>query len=469
MSYSRNSSQYERMADTPVPRLVTRLAIPSIITMLVNNLYNLVDTAFVGRLGTSASGAVGVVFGFMSIIQAFGFMMGQGSGSIVSRAFGRKDPETSNLYATAGFFGSFALGLLITVTGFVFLDAIVMFLGSTETIAPFAKTYITYILIAAPFMCSSLTLNNLLRYEGKAFLGMIGLMSGAVLNMIGDPILMFGFGLGIAGAGISTAVSQFIAWGVLLYMFLSGRTESRLSMARLKQAGPAVYWSIMSTGFPSLIRQLLHSLNAVLLNLHCAPYGDAAVAAMSIVSRIIFFTFSTAVGIAQGFQPVSAFNYGAGKYSRVRKGYAFSMAASVGVMIVGCTLILIFSKNLIGLFRDDPAVIEVGTRALRLQAGAYMLLPLSMITEMLFQSTGRRMEASFLSALRSGLLFIPAILILSKLRGLAWIQEAQPLALVLCVPIALLFALRFFRRLPKEDMPVQNTPPCGQPQNNPDR
>lgn len=456
-------SQYEKMTKTPISRLIVTLSIPSIISMLVNNIYNLVDTAFVGQLGTSASGAVGIVFGFMAIIQAFGFMFGQGAGSLLSRSLGNRDKESASLYASLGFFSSMACGFAVTAIGFWKLEEIVMLLGSTETIAPYAKTYITYILIAAPFMSSSLTLNNFLRYEGKAFLGMIGLMTGAVLNMAGDPILMFGMGMGIEGAGISTAVSQIISWCILLFMFLSGKTESKLSIRKIANGGVesapsagslgtlAQIGNIMATGFPSLLRQGLNSIATVLLNSHCRIYGDAAVAGMSIVSRIVFFAFSIALGIGQGFQPVSAFNYGAKRYSRIRKGYLFTAAAAESIICVACLILIPCSGHLIGIFRNDPAVIEVGTRALRLQALAHLFLPVCMVTEMLFQSTGKRFGASLLSALRSGLLFIPLLLILSQVRGLAGIQEAQPLSIVLSFPPTVLFAIWFFRRLPKDD------------------
>ncbi len=451
MKQTTKYTQYEKMTGTPIPRLITTLAVPSIISMLVNNIYNLVDTAFVGKLGTSASGAVGIVFGFMAIIQAFGFMFGQGSGSLLSRALGRQDKELASVHASAGFFGSMLCGIMITLIGFLFLDDIVVLLGSTDTIAPYAKTYISYILIAAPFMSGSLTLNNILRYEGKAALGMVGLMSGAVLNMVGDPILMFTLHMGIAGAGLSTAVSQVISWLILVFMFLSGRTETELRLTKMLHTSPATYGNIMATGFPSLLRQGLNSLTTVLLNSQCAVYGDAAVAGMSIVSRIIFFAFSIAIGIGQGFQPVSAFNYGAGRYSRIRKGFWFTMLASEGIIIIGCVLLNVFSDSLIALFRNDPAVIRVGARALQLQALANLLLPACMTTEMLLQSTGERLGASFISALRNGLVFIPVLLALSHFRGLAGIQEAQPLSLVLSMPLVIAFAIHFFHKIPQKD------------------
>ena len=451
MSKTAKKSQYEKMTETPISKLVVTLSIPTIASMLVTNIYNLVDTAFVGRLGTSASGAVGIVFGFMSIIQAFGFMFGQGSGSILSRALGSQDKESATIHASVGFVGSFMCGLIISLFGFLLLDDIVMFLGSTLTIAPYAKTYISFILAAAPFMCSSFTLNNLLRYEGKASLGMIGLMFGAVLNMVGDPILMFGLGMGIAGAGLSTALSQIVSWSILLFMFLGGHTESKINLIKAFQAGPAVVGNIMATGFPSLLRQGLNSLTTVLLNSRCGVYGDAAVAAMSIVSRIVFFTFSIALGVGQGFQPVSAYNYGARKYSRIREGYRFTAILAEGIILVGVTILIVFASPLIRLMRDDPEVIEIGTRALRLQALSNLFLPPCMVTEMLYQSTGHRAGATMLSALRSGLLFIPSLLILSSLRGLAGIQEAQPLSVVLSFPFTVMFAVLFFRKLPKAD------------------
>ena len=441
----------DRLTDMPVSGLVLRLAIPSIITMMVSNLYNIVDTAFVGRLGTSASGAVGIVFGFMAIIQAFGFMFGQGGGSILSRALGARNKEKASLHVSAGFFSSMLCGLLIAIIGFIWLDPIVMFLGSTPTIAPYAKTYIAFILVAAPFMCSSFTLNNFLRYEGKAKLGMLGMMTGAVLNMAMDPIFMFVLDMGIAGAGLATAISQLIGWTILVSMFRQGKTESVLSVRKALQVTPAIVGNIAATGFPSLLRQGLHSLTTVVLNAQCAIFGDAAVAAMSIVSRLTFFTFSFALGVGQGFQPVSAYNYGAKRYSRIRQSYRFTIMAAESIIVVGVIILIVFAPELVRLLRNDTAVVMIGKRALRLQALAYLLLPPCMVTEMLMQSTGYRLGASLLSAFRSGLLFIPSILLLAHFRGLAGIQEAQPLALILSAPITLPFALFFFRRLPKED------------------
>lgn len=444
-------AQYRKMTRTPIPRLVVRLSIPAVVSMLVTAIYNMVDTAFVGRLGNSASGAVGVVFGMMSIIQAVSFMFGQGSGAVASRKLGERDREAASVFASTGFFWAFGAGLVIEGVSFLFLDRLVLLLGSTPTIAPYAKDYIRWILIAAPFMASSLVLNNVLRYEGKAVLGMVGLITGSVLNIAGDAVFMFGLHMGVSGAGLATGVSQIISFSILLSMFLRGKTQCRLSLRRVscrwRQVG-----EIIATGLPSLLRQGLTSLGTVLLNSQAGVYGDAAIAAMSIVSRIIMFIFSVGLGVGQGFQPISAFNYGARKYRRVRQAYRFTLLLSQSVLTLFALGVLLRSGSLIRWFRDSGEVIAIGTRALRLQTVGVLFLPFSMVTEMQLQSTGQKLAASLMSALRSGLYFIPSLLLLSRLRGLAGIQEAQPLAYVLSFVTAIFFAAGFFRRLPGEDV-----------------
>lgn len=447
---TKSVSQYEKMTQTPVPALVVQLSIPTIISMLVTNIYNMVDTAFVGQLGNSASGAVGIVFGFMAILQAFGFMFGQGSGNIISRKLGMQDEESASVLASTGFFLAMFSGVVIGIVGFICLNPLVMLLGSTETIAPYAETYISCILAAAPFVVSSFVMNNILRYEGKAILGMIGLLTGGVLNICGDAVFMFGFHMGIFGAGLSTALSQIVSFCILLSMFLTGKTQSRLSVRRVS-LDIRLLLDVVETGLPSMLRQGLTSFTTVLLNGQARIYGDVAIAAMSIVSRIIMFVFSFVIGIGQGFQPVSGFNYGAKKYSRVRKAFRFTVLFSEILLIIVTIAVMLCSNNLIQLFRDDAQVIEIGTRALRLQSIALLFLPVSMVTEMQLQSTGQKFSASLLSSLRSGIFFIPALLLLSKYRGLAGIQEAQPLAFVLSFFISLFFIVWFFRKLPKED------------------
>ena len=450
MRDSGTMSRYEKMTGQPVVRLIAALSVPTILSMLVSSIYNLVDTAFVGRLGTSQSAAIGVVFGFMALIQAVGFMFGMGSGSISARLLGARDPEAASRVASTGILCSFGTGVMISAAAAVFMDSIVRLLGSTPTIAPYAKQYLTYILIAAPAMTGSYTLNNLLRFEGKASLGMVGMMTGAVLNIALDPVLMFALDMGIAGAAAATAFSQVVSFMILLSMYLRGKTAVRISLKKA-DLKPRMVGDIMTTGLPSLLRQVLNSLATILLNSSAGPYGDEAVAAMSIVSRVSFFVFALALGIGQGFQPVAAFNYGAKKYARLRRAFWVTVVMAETILAVTALAGSLISDHLIALFRDDPQVIVIGTRALRLQFFTLLFLPFTMAAEMLYQSTGHRAGASLMSAARSGLFFIPALLILSRVRGLAGIQEAQPLAYVLAFPLSLYFVLRFLRRIPAED------------------
>ena len=447
------STQYDKMLNMPVPQLIVSLSIPTVISMMVSNLYNVVDTAFVGRLGTSASGAVGIVFGFMSILQALGFTFGQGSGSIISRRLGDKDTTKASKIASTAFALSFMLAVVAALICYVFLDPIIMGLGSTVTIAPYARTYITFILATAPFMVSSFTINNILRYEGKAFYGMIGLLSGAVLNILGDMLFMFVLDMGIAGAGLSTAISQVVGFGILLIPFFRGQTQCKLSLGNVAFDFDDIA-DIIATGLPSLLRQGLGSITTIILNTEAAVYGDAAVAGMSIVSRLFFFIFSIAIGVGQGFQPVCGFSYGAKRYDRLKEGFRFSVCLGEALMIVLGTILFIKAPFFITLLRDDPEVLNVAARALRLQCVAVLFLPLCMNTEMLMQCTGQKLVASTLSALRNGVIFIPLLLILAKTRGLAGIQEAQPLSYVVAFAPGVFFARRFFSKLSDDIKPA---------------
>lgn len=439
-------AQFERMTTEPVGKLLFMLSVPTIISMMVTNIYNLVDTAFVGTLGTSESGATGIVFGYMAILQAVAFMCGQGAGSIMSRKLGAKELEQATQYSSTGFFLSFALGLIMAVLSFVFMKPLLYLLGSTQTIAPYAGTYIFYILLSAPFFTSSLTMNNLLRYEGKAKFGTIGLMIGAVINIFGDMVLMFGLHLGIAGAGISTAVSQVISFSILLSMFLRRKTQTKISVKYVARDFKTV-WNIIGTGFPSLLRQTLNSVATMLLNRTAGVYGDEAVAAMSIVSRISFFPMAVAIGIGQGFQPISSFNYGANRKKRVRKAFWTAFAGEECVLIFISVPIYIFAGTLVQQLRDDPLVIELGIRALRLMCVGQLFVPLTMMVEMGFQSIGEKLLASFGSCLRSGLLFIPTLLILTNIRGISGVQEAQPLSFVFTFIVCLFLCRIYLKRV----------------------
>lgn len=435
------------MTETPVSRLIVSLGIPTTISMLVTSFYNMADTFFVGRIDTSASGAVGVVFGLMAIIQAFGFMFGHGAGSIIARKLGQRKQEDASVTASTSFACSLIAGLMIMVFGLLFVDPLMRLLGSTETILPYSRTYGTYILIAAPIMTGSCVLNNILRYEGRAMFAMVGLTTGGMLNIFGDWLLMTKFSMGMDGAGISTACSQCVSFFLLFYMFLSGKTQSKLSVRKCSWKINAIM-NIVKTGFPSMMRQGLSSISTMILNGYAGAYTDAAVAAMSIVNRICFFIFAVGLGLGQGFQPVCAFNYGAKKYARVKKSFWFTVMAGEVMLGAFAVVGMFMSSELIGLFRDDPAVIEIGTFALRVQFISLFFIPLTVCGNMMFQSVGANGRATFLSALRSGLCFIPFLIVLTALFDLTGIQVSQAVADVATFVLTVPFVMSFFRKMP---------------------
>ena len=447
---SKEQQQYRKLVMTPVEKLIPRLAVPTIFSMMITMIYNLVDAYFVGKLGTSASAAIGVVLGVQSIFQAFGFMMGHGAGSQISVRLGEGDRDAADRLFSTAFFHALVISVIVGVLGLIGLEPLMRLMGSTDTILPFSKNYGFYILISGPALVGSCVLNNVMRYEGRAVLAMFGLVTGGVLNMIGDPILMFGLGLGIDGAGLSTAISQYISFGILLYMVFSKRTISRLSL-RYRSNDPDVTLSIIRVGFPSLIRQMLNSLATITLN-HCAmPYGDAAIAAMAIVGRIVMFIGSAMIGLGQGFQPVSAYNYGARKFKRLRDSFYFTVKAGMAVLGILAIFGFMFPGPVVQLFRDDPRVVEIGSRALRFQCIAVVMQPFSVTANMMFQSIGRSKEASFMAMLRSGLYYIPSLLILPLFLGLTGIECAQMVSDILTTLTCIPFVVRFMRETPEED------------------
>ena len=431
----------------PVSRVIPKMAIPTIISMLITNIYNMADTFFVSQIGTSASGAVGVIFSAMAIIQAIAFTIGMGSGTNVSQALGAGDEERAKRFVSTGFFTAFLVGVAIAVLGLSNIDWLVRFLGATETIAPYAKDYATYIFYAAPFMMCSFVMNNLLRFEGLAAYAMVGITTGGILNMLLDPILIFGLGLDTAGAAIATAISQLVSFTILLLMTQLRPDAISVDPRRFKP-GLKIYGRILYNGFPSLGRQGIASVSTILLNTTAGAYGDAAIAAMSIVSRFVLFINSSVIGFGQGFQPVCGFCYGAGKYSRVREAFWFCVKVTTGILLVLCAISLILSRPIVTVFRrDDPLVISIGTLALRLQLCTLPLWGFITMSNMFTQSIGYGVRATLISISRQGIFLIPALLILPRLLGLLGIQCAAPVSDVCAFVMSLLIVRSILRQL----------------------
>lgn len=449
ISMNQSEVQFQKMTRTPVTRLVFSMSVPTVISMLVSNIYNLADTYFVSSIGTSASGAVGIVFALMAIIQAFGFMVGHGAGSLVSLSLGAKDIDRAKRIASSAFFAALGFGTVIAVLGEIFITPLMYLLGSTDTILPYARDYAAYILAAAPLMSVCFVMNNILRYEGKAAFAMIGLTFGGLLNVALDPLFIFVLKMGVSGAGIATALSQVVSAGLLLSMFLRGKTQSEFKIRYISK-NVFDYLKIFKTGTPSLLRQGLNSIAAMLLNNAAGVYGDPAVAAMSIVGRVSFVIFAFGIGIGQGLQPVSSFNYGARLYSRVRRAYLFTMAYGTAVCSVLSVICIAGADVIIRQFRDDPAVIAVGVPALRAQCAASFVIMVYQCTNMLYQSVGKSGPATVLASLKSGVCFIPLILLLPRLFRVNGIIWAQPAADFLAAAISLPFVIHFITKLPRD-------------------
>ncbi len=437
---------YKKMTETPIPKLILNLGIPTTISMLITNIYNMADTYFVGTIGESAQAATGVLFTVQAILQGIAFMLGHGGGTFISRSLAEKKVDEATKYISSAFFIGGTIGLIMAIAGLIFLEPLVLFLGSTQTILPHAKDYGLWVLLAAPFIICSFVLNNGLRYEGKAFYAMFGLIAGGVLNILGDYILVMKLGMGVYGAGLATALSQVISFFILLYMYL----KMAQSTLRFKAVSRDVklYFSIFRVGFPSLIRQGLTSVSNGVLNNLTKPFGDAAIAAMSVVMRYSSFLMCVGLGMGQGFQPVASFNYQAKKYTRVKKGLLFTTA--FGIVFIGLmSLVTIaFAEPIISLFQKHEDVIRIGAKALRFTAVGMMFMPFSVPVNMLYQSIQKPTISSILSMIRSGAVTIPFLLLGVPILGLTFIQIAQPTADILAGLISIPFILHFVRKHP---------------------
>lgn len=442
-----NEAQYKKMTERPVAGLILSLAVPTIVSMMVTAIYNTADTYFVSQLGTSASGAVGIVMSLMGLIQTMGFLIGMGSGSWMSRLLGKKEDDKASQVAASGFYFSLVLGVLITAFGVSFLEQVVRLLGATPTIQPYAMEYAQYILYAAPFVIASFVLNKMLCGEGKARFAMVGIASGGILNIFLDPVFIFGFHLGIAGAAIATAISQVFGFCILLYMFVSGRTIAKLNL-RYAARRPGTYIQIMKFGMPSFFRQGLSSVAMIALNTSAAHYGDTAVSAMAIVTKVFMLVFSVVIGFGQGYQPVAGYNYGAKKYGRVKEAFGFMVKTATVFLTILAVISYIAAPTVIRWFiRDDAEVIRIGAETLRLQCFSMPFLPLAVCCNMTFQAIGKSAVATFLASARQGYVFLPLILILPYFSGLLGVELAQPLADFITFFICIPFAVKFFREM----------------------
>ena len=446
MNATDQDKKFLMMTTQPVSKLVIKLAVPSIITMMISAIYNMADTFYVAGLDIQSPAAVGVIFPYMSFIQAIAFFFGQGSANYISRALGAKDRESASRIAATGFFTSLFTGIFIVAIGFVFMDELLRLLGSTETIMPYARAYFRYILIGTPFIMSSFVMNNQMRFQGNAFVSMLGITSGALLNIILDPVFIFVLHMGVAGASLATMISQFVSFVILLR--LSGRRDGialRISDFRPK------FWhyrEITAGGLPSLGRQGLGSISMAYMNQLAGFYGDTAIAALSIVFRVNMFATAMVLGFGQGFQPVCGFNFGAGKFERVKRAFWFGV--SVGTAYCTCLSVggYAFAEKVIALFRpDDVELIALGAMALRFECLVYWSVSFVTMSNMYLQNTRRTIRATTLAASRQGFMLALALYFGRKFFGLTGIIAAQPVADGLTFLLAVPFAYSALREM----------------------
>lgn len=445
----KRTEKFHEMLEAPVDRLILKLAIPSILSMLTTSFYNMADTFFVSKLDTSSTAAVGVTFASMSIIQALGFFFGQGSGTYMARELGAQRIQNARTMASTSFFYAFICGLFLLLIEHFNARDIAQLTGSTPTILPHAASYLAIIMCGAPVMMCSLLMNNHLRFQGNSAFGMVGIMAGGVLNMLLDPLFIFFFGLGVSGAAYATVISQCFSFFILLVMTHKGGNIP----IRFRDFHPsaALFKEITAGGLPSLFRQGTASLATISLNVAAGAFGDAAIAAMSIVTRLAFIGASAIIGIGQGFQPVCGFSYGARSYQRLRDGFAFSLRLNTAVGLTASLAGFFFADPILRLFRDDPLVISIGTQALRAQCVTFTTLALVIIANMLLQVTRRTTGAVLISIGRTGLFLIPFVLIVPRIFGLTGLIWCQSLSDLCAFCLSLYLTRKFFRFLPHKD------------------
>ena len=447
----KNTPEEQRrlMLDTPIRQLIVRLAIPAVATQLITVVYNTADMYFVSKISTAASAAVGIVFSLQSLIHALAFGIGMGTGTLLSRYLGCGDDENAQKCTSSGVVMSLGTGFLITGLCLAFLEPLMRLLGSTDTILPYSIAYAKYIVLASPVMCLQSLLGCVLRNSGRSTQAMIGVCAGGIINTFLDPLFISVFNMGTAGAAIATAVSQIISTGVLVAIFLMGKAPVKIN-PKYASRNFKDYWQILATGSPTIFRQGLACISTACLNVAAADYSDAAIAAISIANKVYMLVRGIIIGVGQGYMPVAAFNYAAGKKKRTREAFYFTTIMGTAVCIVFAVVISIFPEAILRLFRDDADVIAAGKPAVLFVCAVMPFLAYSTFVNQTYQGLGFKIRATILASSRQGICFLPLIFILPRFLGLTGIQLSQPGADFLTFIISIPFQLYFFKNNLKE-------------------
>lgn len=441
-------SNYRELLTEPVGKLINKYALSTITAVLITQIYNAVDNYFIGKINTQASAAIGISMSAMAIIQAVGFMFGQGSGNAISLYLGSNKIKKASEVASLGFFGAMFFGLLIMIFGNLFVDQLSLLLGSTPTVLPYARDYLGIIFWGAFYHCATLVMNVQLRCQGKAFYSMVGLMTGAILNMVLDPILIFKAGLGIKGAALATIISQFVSFSLLLKNHF--KFDVRISLKNVKITKEYIS-DILKGGTPSLARQGINSVGVMALNHAAGVYGDAAIAAMGIVTRITMISTSIIIGFGHAFQPICGYNYSAKRYDRVMDGFWYAVKKSTIILASLSVVLWIFAPQVIDIFINDIEVINIGATTLKFHTLFLWVNGFMILATQMMQTIQMAKQSSILSMMRMGLILIPTVVILPKFVGILGVQLAQPIADIISLLFTAIVTKQLMEKLKKDE------------------
>ncbi|MPM34103.1 Multidrug export protein MepA [bioreactor metagenome] len=422
---NRQEERAALMLESPIPGLIFKLAYPTMISFVVTALYNLVDAYFVSSLGTAATGAVGVNFALDQVILMAGSFLAMGANSYIARLLGAGKTEKASQVLSTSLLSAFFTGSFVMVTGLVFLEPMVRLMGSPPSVVPYAMDYASYMLYAAPYMAANFVLNQCLRSEGSSLFSLMGMLAGAVLNTALDPLFIFVFGWGISGAAAATAISKLVTFLILITPYIRRKTLVAPALRKVRFT-----WDIISEvcrmGAPALFRMGLSVAATVLLNNLAGQYSDSALAAISVVSKVSMLINGIVMGYGQGFQPVVGFNWGAGRYDRVREAYRVASVSGICIISVLALIAGIFAPQIISIFTDaDAEMIALGSLSLRSQCLVTPSLAWGVVVNMLFAGAGKARGSFLMSVSRQGIFLLPMLLVLPPLLGVQGVMLVQ--------------------------------------------
>ena len=444
------NKKIQLLGSVPIPKALLSLGLPTMVGMLINALYNLVDTYFVGGLGTNQMGAITVAFPLGQVIVGLGLLFGNGAAAYLSRLLGKQDKETAGKVASTAIYSSVPVGLIAIIISLIFMKPILTCLGATDSVITYALSYSYIYITFSIFNIFNVTMNNIVSSEGAAKTAMYALLCGAALNVVLDPIMIYVLHLGVTGAAIATAISQIVSFLVYLTYILKKKSMFSFNIHEYCP-GNGIMSEILKVGIPTMLFQILTSVSIAMINNAAKEYGTSALAAMGPVTKIMTVGTLIVFGFLKGFQPIAGFSYGARKFDRLHEAIKVSILMSTGFCIVFGLIAFLFSRNIVSLFtKSDLEMIQIGALALKANAVSFMLFGFYTVYSFLFLVMGKAKEGCFLGACRQGICFLPVILILPNLFGLNGILFAQPVADVFASIITVFMALHLHRTLSSE-------------------